>query len=39
MSIDFVVKTGTVDIVHLGIGFAFHIALLAILFYMFNKKN
>jgi hypothetical protein len=39
MSIDFVVKTGTVDIVHLGIGFAFHIALIGALFYIFNKKN
>ena len=39
MALDSVVKNGTVDIVHLGIGFVFHIALLAVLFYIFNKKN
>jgi hypothetical protein len=39
MSLDSVLQNGTLDIVHLGIGFAFHIALIAILFYIFNKKN
>jgi len=39
MSLDSVLQNGTLDIVHLGIGFAYHIALLAILFYIFNKKN
>lgn len=39
MSLDSVVKNGTLDIVHLGIGFAFHIVLIAVLFYIFNKKN
>ena len=39
MSLDSVLQNGTLDIVHLGIGFAFHIALLAALFYIFNKKN
>jgi len=39
MSLDSVLQNGTLDIVHLGIGFAFHIALIAALFYIFNKKN
>jgi len=39
MSLDSVLQNGTADIVHLGIGFAFHIVLLAALFYIFNKKN
>ncbi len=39
MSLDSVLQNGTLDIVHLGIGFAYHIALIAILFYIFNKKN
>ena len=39
MSLDSVLQNGTLNIVHLGIGFAFHIALLAALFYIFNKKN
>jgi hypothetical protein len=38
VALDSVIKNGTHDIVHLGIGFAFHIALLTILFYIFNKK-
>jgi len=38
MALDSVVKNGTVDIVHLGIGFVFHIVLLGALFYIFNKK-
>jgi len=39
MSLESVLQNGTLDIVHLGIGFAYHIALIAILFYIFNKKN
>ncbi len=39
MSLDSVIQNGTLDIVHLGIGFVFHIALIAVLFYIFNKKN
>ncbi len=39
MSLDSVLQDGTLDIVHLGIGFAFHIVLIGALFYIFNKKN
>jgi fluoroquinolone transport system permease protein len=39
MSLDSVLQNGTLDIVHLGIGFAYHIALIGALFYIFNKKN
>jgi len=39
MSLDSVVQNGTFDIAHLGIGFVFHIVLIAALFYIFNKKN
>jgi len=39
VSLDTVLQNGTLDIVHLGIGLTFHIVLLAILFYIFNKKN
>ncbi len=39
MSLDSVLQNGTLDTVHLGIGFAYHIALIAALFYIFNKKN
>jgi len=39
MSLDSVLQNGTLDIVHLGIGFVFHIALIGVLFYIFNKKN
>jgi hypothetical protein len=39
MTLDSVVQDGALDIVHLAIGFAFHIALIAALFYIFNKKN
>ena len=31
--------TGTNDYLHLGIGFVYTIALIAVLFYIFNKKN
>jgi hypothetical protein len=39
LALDSVLENGTLDIVPLGIGFALHIILLAILFYIFNKKN
>ncbi|EMR75691.1 ABC-2 family transporter protein [Thermoplasmatales archaeon SCGC AB-540-F20] len=39
MALDSVVQNGTLDIVHLAIGFVFHITLIAVLFYIFNKKN
>ena len=39
MSLDSVVQNGTIDIVPLGIGFVFHLVLIALLFYIFNKKN
>jgi len=39
MSLESVVQNGTLDIVHLGVGFTYHIALIAVLFYIFNKKN
>jgi len=38
MSLDSVIENGSVDIIHLGIGFVFHIALLVVLFHLFNKK-
>ena len=34
-----VISTGTNDYLHLGIGFVYTIALIAVLFYIFNKKN
>lgn len=33
------ITTGTNDYLHLGIGFVYTIALIAVLFYIFNKKN
>jgi hypothetical protein len=39
LALDSVIQNGAIDIVPLGIGFAFHIALIAVLFYIFNKKN
>ena len=39
MALDSVLQNGMIDIVHLGIGFVFHIVLLTVLFYIFNKKN
>jgi len=38
MAFDTLLKTGTQDVVFLGIGFAAHIILLAVLFHLFNKK-
>ena len=34
-----VISTGTNDYLHLGIGFVYTLALIAVLFYIFNKKN
>jgi hypothetical protein len=39
LSLDTVLKNGTLDIFPLVIGIVFHITLIAILFYVFNKKN
>jgi hypothetical protein len=39
ISLESVIQNGTLDIAHLIIGFVFHIVLIAILFYIFNKKN
>jgi hypothetical protein len=33
------ITTGTNDYLHLGIGFVYTIVLIAVLFYIFNKKN
>ena len=38
MALDKLLTTGALDYIHLGIGFAVHIALLAVLFHIFNKK-
>jgi hypothetical protein len=38
MSLDSVVQNGSFDIIHLGIGFVYHIVLIGALFYIFNKK-
>ncbi|MFH1014102.1 MAG: hypothetical protein V1769_06330 [Thermoplasmatota archaeon] len=38
MALDKLLNTGTQDVFFLGIGFILHIALLALLFYIFNKK-
>jgi len=38
MALDKLLNTGTQDVVFLGFGFLLHIALLALLFYLFNKK-
>jgi hypothetical protein len=39
LALDSVIKNGTIDIVPLAIGFAYHIGLIGVLFYVFNKKN
>ena len=39
MTLDSVIQNGDLDFVPLVIGFAFHIILIIILFYIFNKKN
>jgi len=38
MALDKLLNTGTQDVVFLAIGFVLHIALLTLLFYLFNKK-
>jgi hypothetical protein len=39
VSLDSVIKNGAFDVVHLGIGYVFHLVLIGALFYIFNKKN
>ena len=39
MALDSVIKNGTIDFVPLTVGFIFHIVLIGVLFYIFNKKN
>jgi hypothetical protein len=39
VSLDSVIKNGAFDVVHLGIGYVFHVVLIGVLFYIFNKKN
>ena len=39
LSLDAVIKNGTIDILPLAIGFVYQIVLIAVLFYIFNKKN
>jgi hypothetical protein len=39
MSLDSVLKNGSLDLIPLVIGFAFHIVFIGFLFYIFNKKN
>jgi hypothetical protein len=39
LALDKVIKNGTIDVVPLAISFVFHIVLIAVLFYIFNKKN
>lgn len=38
MTLDKLLTTGALDYIHLGIGFAVHFALIAVLFRIFNKK-
>jgi fluoroquinolone transport system permease protein len=38
MALDHLVQTGSQDVLFLGIGFVAHFVLLAVLFYLFNKK-
>ena len=38
MALDKVLTIGTHDYIHLGVGFAVHLALLSVLFHKFNKK-
>jgi len=39
IALDSVIINGTIDIIPLLVGFVFHIVLIALLFYIFNKKN
>jgi hypothetical protein len=38
LSLDSVIQNGTLDVIPLGIGYVFHIVLIVLLFYIFNKK-
>jgi len=38
MAMDGVIYTGTPDLLYLGIGYVYHIALIGVLFYLFNRK-
>jgi hypothetical protein len=38
IALDSVIKNGTIDVVPLAVGFVFHIVLIGVLFYIFNKK-
>lgn len=38
-ALDSVIKNGTIDLVPLVIGYVFHIVLICVLFYIFNKRN
>ena len=39
MSLDSIIQNGIMDTTHLIIGYVYHIILISILFYIFNKKN
>jgi fluoroquinolone transport system permease protein len=39
LSLDAVIKSGTIDIAPLVVGYVYQIILIAVLFYIFNKKN
>jgi len=39
VALDSVIKNGTYDIILLGIGYIFHIVLIVVLLFIFNKKN
>ena len=39
MALDSVIENGDLDIVPLVVGFVYHIVLIGVLFYIFNKKN
>jgi len=39
ISLDSVIKNGTLEIVPIVIGFIYHIAIISVLFYIFNRKN
>jgi hypothetical protein len=39
MALKELLTTGNTDYLHLGIGFAYIITLISVLFYLFNKKN
>jgi hypothetical protein len=39
LALDSVIQNGTIDIAPLAVGYIFHIVLIGLLFYIFNKKN